>query len=329
MALTSPGGAIKIEEFISTNINFTNLHFHNNATTTANENGGAVFIEEGSGATFTGCNFESNSTDSYGGAIYVDGTSDDNCSLTLDKCTFNSNTATNGSSTNFAGAVGVRHSANIINNCLFHDNNSDYKAGALNLNYGTTTVFNCTFEGNTATSHGGAIRSYGGTHTLTNCIFYGNDGSGDYDDAYEDYNSSITLDYCICPCVSTSGASTTNVVSTGDPLFSDATNNDYTLQVGSPSLDAGTATGAPATDMLGLARPQGAGFDLGCYEAAACSPLTSAGTVTAPGTTAGCDSWDPDNIVHATAASGGTGGTINYLWEKSTDGGSNWVTAGG
>ena len=63
--------------------------------------------------------------------------------------------------------------------------------------------------------------------------------------------------------------------------------------------------------------------------AASCSPLTSGGSVTAPATTSGCGTWNPDNIVHATAASGGSGGTLNYLWEKSTDGGSSWVTAGG
>ena len=65
------GGAVKIEENINTNIIFTNLHFHNNSNSGANEDGGAVFMEDGSGATFTGCNFESNTTGGNGGGIYV------------------------------------------------------------------------------------------------------------------------------------------------------------------------------------------------------------------------------------------------------------------
>ncbi len=41
---------------------------------------------------------------------------------------------------------------------------------------------------------------------------------------------------------------------------------DYHLQSGSPAIDAGTSTGAPATDFDGVARPQGAGYDIGAYE---------------------------------------------------------------
>jgi hypothetical protein len=55
----------------------------------------------------------------------------------------------------------------------------------------------------------------------------------------------------------------------GDPLFvsytGDAT-GDYHLQSGSPAIDAGTATDAPATDFDGNPRPQGAGYDIGPYE---------------------------------------------------------------
>ncbi len=41
---------------------------------------------------------------------------------------------------------------------------------------------------------------------------------------------------------------------------------DFHLQSGSPAIDTGVATGAPATDIDGNSRPQGAGFDIGAYE---------------------------------------------------------------
>jgi hypothetical protein len=39
-----------------------------------------------------------------------------------------------------------------------------------------------------------------------------------------------------------------------------------TLRDGSPAIDAGNQTGAPAVDITGIARPQGAGIDIGAYE---------------------------------------------------------------
>jgi len=51
-----------------------------------------------------------------------------------------------------------------------------------------------------------------------------------------------------------------------DPLFVDALNANYHLQTTSPCIDSGTAIEAPSTDFEGVARPQGAGFDMGAYE---------------------------------------------------------------
>ncbi|MEI7815391.1 MAG: choice-of-anchor Q domain-containing protein, partial [Coriobacteriia bacterium] len=51
-----------------------------------------------------------------------------------------------------------------------------------------------------------------------------------------------------------------------DPLFVDAANRDYRLTSDSQARDAGLATVAPGTDLLGVARPQGSGVDMGAYE---------------------------------------------------------------
>jgi hypothetical protein len=52
----------------------------------------------------------------------------------------------------------------------------------------------------------------------------------------------------------------------GDPLFVDPDAQDFHLQAGSPAIDQGSSTGAPATDLDGVTRPQGAAVDVGCYE---------------------------------------------------------------
>jgi hypothetical protein len=51
-----------------------------------------------------------------------------------------------------------------------------------------------------------------------------------------------------------------------DPRFVDAANGDYRLRSDSPSIDSGTAVDAPDHDVLGTARPQGNGLDMGAYE---------------------------------------------------------------
>jgi parallel beta-helix repeat protein len=51
-----------------------------------------------------------------------------------------------------------------------------------------------------------------------------------------------------------------------DALFVNYTANDYHLSSTSPAIDAGTSTDAPSTDLDGLSRPWGNGFDIGCYE---------------------------------------------------------------
>jgi hypothetical protein len=53
---------------------------------------------------------------------------------------------------------------------------------------------------------------------------------------------------------------------TTDPMFENAAGGDFRLKLGSPAINSGTATKAPATDIKGTARPQGSGYDRGAYE---------------------------------------------------------------
>ncbi len=56
-------------------------------------------------------------------------------------------------------------------------------------------------------------------------------------------------------------------LATPDQLFMDVTNNDYHLKPTGPAVDAGTTLTAVTDDLEGMPRPQGNGYDLGCYEA--------------------------------------------------------------
>ncbi len=52
----------------------------------------------------------------------------------------------------------------------------------------------------------------------------------------------------------------------GNPLFINLSGGDFHLQSGSPAINVGSATNAPAFDFDGNLRPAGAGYDIGAYE---------------------------------------------------------------
>jgi len=51
-----------------------------------------------------------------------------------------------------------------------------------------------------------------------------------------------------------------------DPKFANPAQGDFHLTASSPAIDVGSPQDAPSTDLEGVRRPQGAGYDIGAYE---------------------------------------------------------------
>ncbi len=65
---------------------------------------------------------------------------------------------------------------------------------------------------------------------------------------------------------SETGNDANSFVSSSSNLFTDPSGDDYSLSSTSPAIDAGETLADVPADILGVARPQGAGFDIGAYE---------------------------------------------------------------
>lgn len=122
---------------------------------------------------------------------------------------------------------------------------------------------NCTFAGNSGSAYGGSMYNFDSSPVITNCIFWSDSTDPDDVEIYCN-NPSSPPPVITYSCVQGGYAGTGNIAS--DPLFMNAAGGDFGLQALSPCIDTGTSTGAPAADILGVTRPQGASVDIGAYE---------------------------------------------------------------
>lgn len=235
--------------------------------------GGAIYINpytSGDNVTvyITNCILEKNSATDTGVAAgyYAGGVSNQSFRLEFDSCIVRNNFSGTNSQILIAGATGYGWGAtSIIKNSLFHNNTSSSGASCLYLsastaNSGTVlginvSVINCTFSNNSGVN-GNVIRTDNGANTyVKNSILYGN-------------GSSTPINY-----TGLGGPGLTNTISEGgqisginsNPLL----NANFTLQSGSPAIDAGNnglLVSGMSLDLNGNTRIVGTNVDLGAYE---------------------------------------------------------------
>jgi len=150
-------------------------------------------------------------------------------------------------------------------NCLVYNNTSVndssvlmLSAHASHLNNLDVDIINSTFTKNTSSNVVISFNNAQANSVLYNSIIYGNTGS------------------FISVANGSNPASANNIIEGGylggtnqAPLFTDAANDDFTLQSGSPAINAGDNSFIPAgitTDLLQNVRIYNTTVDMGCYE---------------------------------------------------------------
>lgn len=234
--------------------------------------GGAIF-QSGSEVWITQSVFTGNSG-SIGGAIYLDKNSGSNI-LHIQASSFSNNQAPEAGAIYNAGTMDVSASSFTYNSAT-----GSATSGGAFLNEGTISLVNSTVAYNTATGTGGGLinRRTAAISMLNSTLAYNTAALGG-GNLHNSNSGSIALKNTIVEgdgCAGTiinqgnnlaSGGACGNF-STGNAALGPLTGSPayFPLVDGSAAIDAGTSNGAPAADIRGVSRPQGAGFEIGAFE---------------------------------------------------------------
>lgn len=265
------------------------------------ENGGALFVQEGT-LQVLNCVVTNNAAAGSGGGLFCMPGAD--ASLTAEdtlihgntaasegggavrgtflRCTLNNNRAANGGGAAYALLDGSDVANNAAANqggglyqgaatrCHVRDNAACFGGGACG-----TTLANALLSNNRASQNGGGL--YQGA--ATNCTLVNNVAStaggglwgssavnsilyGNQAPAGANYTNVTALAYC-CASPLAPGTGNTNTY----PRFRDIDTGDYSLLSHSPCVNAGNSDAAPSgTDLSGNARLQSSSVDMGAFE---------------------------------------------------------------
>ena len=253
-------------------ITISNSVIKDNMTTNA-YSGGGLYVGQvpdpdfgvGDGLVVSDSIISGNTSNSWGGGVLSD----------LSKVTFIRSSITGNTAASYGGAI-AQTSAGFpmsFENCILVDNQAS--TGGMAHAKGTLDIINSTVANNQATSQGGAIYNQVATTTIRNSIFWGNLEAGLSNIAYSlggtitisdsilqngndnDFTNEPVFRGYVTPDIS-------GFMSGDDPWF--VGDEDYHIQAFSPAVDNANATYAPALDIDGQSRPQGAADDIGADE---------------------------------------------------------------
>ena len=273
------GGAIYARRAVaSTTTSITASTFHDNRTTGQypNANGGALLVDNVPVTVDTSL-FHDNNGQS-GAALYVM----PNGQVLVSDGTLRDNHATNGAGVYNRGAAN-------LNDVTISGGDASH-GGAID-NFGGLVLTNVTLSGNSGT-YGGALKNEDGIAALTNVTFWGNSAANQYGSIWNSGdNTNLYLKNVIVANSPTGGncrffkapdsvlfnlssddtcgfgAGRDNAnVNLGPLANNGGPTQTHLPQSGSAAIDNGTNSGAPSTDQRGVARPQGAAYDVGAVE---------------------------------------------------------------
>ena len=225
----------------------------------------------------TNCTFYNNTAEgSAGGVYYCEGTPH---IFNINDCTFYDN---------HAQIAGVASGPVIrASDSIFDNNISNTEGGVFaNSSYGITLT-NCAFSNNSSGWSGGVI--YSSNNYMINCTFYNNNNYSQYGGCIGNCSSNYIVNSVFWGGSAPIGGSTAGTIKysdvqggnyasmtdgggniDSDPLFISTLESDpkyLRISAASPCIDSGTFEGAPTRDAAGVTRPQGAGYDMGAFEA--------------------------------------------------------------
>ncbi|CAN5262307.1 hypothetical protein BH10ACI1_BH10ACI1_23780 [soil metagenome] len=233
--------------------------------------GGGVTVESGGNLTLNNCLISGNSATDGGGVYGSSGSI-----ITITNSTIYGNVADYRGGGVFTGGGTLV----LVNSTIF--GNEAPVGGVAVISNGSATILNCTITGNSTAGFpfsyiagffnvGGLLSDGSSTVNLKNTIIAKNIASGA--NSYIDVESAVTSqgNNLIGNTTGGSGFVASDLLNVANPQLGGFANNGgatYTVSLltGSPAINAGNNTGAPATDQRGVARPQGAAVDIGAYE---------------------------------------------------------------
>jgi beta-glucanase (GH16 family) len=233
------------------------------------QGGGGIYNGDGSTLHLVDSTVAGNNSGWSGGGVY----SFFNSTTIIERSTVSGNVAGD-----VGGGLRLLGNAEIVNSTISGNESMGWYGGALFLTDGVVNMTNATVAGNTSPSSAPAavfVGTFGpgsATLNLGNSIVAGNVTEGCFlapfgagAVAINSQGNNVFSDGTCFPVASDQVVADAGLDSLGDNGGPTLT---HALLPGSPAVDAANAATCPATDQRGVARPQGAGCDVGALESA-------------------------------------------------------------